>query len=248
MKQYLNFTERVVLVTGSTRGIGYVIAEAFAEQGAKIIINGRVKNTVQKVVDIFEGKGYAVIGISADIGDAGAVEEIVSQIKNRFGHLDILINNAALRQWNSLENISDEIWEDALRTNFFGVFHLIKKMTPLLKQRLNPSIINISSIAALRPLFSQTGIHYIVSKGALLSLTLGLAKELGEDGIRINAVIPGFVNKENDENFSKKYSSIADQTFLKKLPTSVDIANACLFLASDLATAVSGESIIVGGY
>lgn len=248
MKQYLDFNGKVVLVTGSTRGIGYVIAETFAEQGAHVIINGRSKDAVQKTEDAFRKKGYVAKGISADIGDARAVLKLVSEIERSFGHLDVLINNAALRQWDFLEDISDESWEKVFQTNFLGVFRLIKKTVPLLKRGLNPSIINISSIAASKPLLSPTGIHYVVSKGALLSLTRGLAKELGEHNIRVNAVIPGLVNKENDENFSKKYSSIANETFLKKLCTPQDVARVCLFLASDMAASITGEDIIVGGY
>lgn len=248
MKQYLDFSKKVVLVTGSTRGIGYVIAEAFAKQGACVIINGRIKNVVQETENAFRKNGYVVKGISADISDVNAVEKLASEIESQFGHLDVLINNAALRTWDFLENISDESWENVLQTNFLGAFHVIKKTAPLLRQGLNPSIINISSIAASKPLFSQTGIHYIVSKGALLSLTRGLAKELGEDGIRVNAIIPGLVNKDNDEDFSRKHSSIVNETFLKKLPIPSDIANACLFLASDMATTITGENIILGGY
>ncbi|MDP3725706.1 MAG: SDR family oxidoreductase [bacterium] len=249
MKKYFDFSNKVVLVTGSTRGIGRVIAETFAKQGASVIINGRSGEDVQKIKDSFLEKGYSADGFAADISDKDAVQKLISKIKNLYGGLDVLINNAALKSWRPIEDIDDQSWEDVFRVNFLGVFHVIREAIPLLEHCRESSIVNISSIAAHKSPDCYNGINYIASKGALLSLTRGLAKELGPRGIRVNAVIPGTVDNVDERSIPKEYyARLIEDSFLKKLCTPHDIAHACLFLASPMAASITGEDVILGGF
>ena len=245
MRRYFDFSGKIVLVTGSTRGIGRVVAETFAKQGALVIINSRTEGDVKNTAAIFNTKGYSAEGIAADVGDKNAVRVMFEKIEREFGHVDILVNNAALRPLSPIEAIDDTSWAQVLNVNFLGALHVTQTAVALMKPRRAGSIISISSIAALKLPEYYIGLHYAVSKGALLSFTRSIAKELGPFGIRANAVICGPVDKDTGQEFSL---GIKEESFLKRLCTPQEVAWVCLFLASDSSSCITGEYITTGGY
>ena len=194
----------------------------------------------------FNEKGYSVSGISADIGNKDAVSCMFEEIKREYSKLDVLINNAALRPTASLEDIDEESWMNVLNVNLKGTFYVTQSAAELMKRRKTGSIISISSIAAFKPPQYYTGIHYIVSKGALISFTRGIAKELGPFGIRANSVTCGPIDK--NESRMRTDTETGEDSFIKRACSSQEVACTCLFLASDMAPCITGENIILGGY
>lgn len=251
MRDYLNFSGKAVLITGSTRNIGKAIAELFAKHGATVVINGRNGGEVRSVTEELKSKGFGVLGITADVGKQSEVDAMTKEILDKLGRLDVIVNNAGVLESGSVETLEEGAWERTFRTNVFGIFHTTKAALPLLK-RQGGSIINISSVSAV---FGSghafrgknyVGAPYIASKGAIFSLTRALASELTEFGIRVNVVTPALVatGKMPDEIRKARIEA----SLFKRVGTTEEVAKVCLFLASDLASYVSGEVIALGGY
>ncbi|MFY9462058.1 MAG: SDR family oxidoreductase [Candidatus Sungiibacteriota bacterium] len=248
MRNYLDFSEKVVLVTGSTRNIGKAIAELFAEHGATVIINSRHSEDVERTVAEFRNHGYRADGIAADVGDETAVRAMVAEIVKRCGRIDTAVNNAASRPFDSKSFLADEeTLHETLKTNVVGTFNVSRRVAEVMKEQKSGSIISISSSAAIDG-SDITGLDYIMSKGAILSLTRGLAKELGSFGVRVNAVIPRYMLTERDWRLDDEMlKGAAENTLLKRLGSPKEVASVCLFLASDMASFVTGEFIALGG-
>jgi NAD(P)-dependent dehydrogenase (short-subunit alcohol dehydrogenase family) len=253
MRDLLQLQNKVVLVTGSAQGIGRVIAESFAEQGATVIINDREQNNIDKAAALFKEKKYRVIGIKADVSKIEEVSLMVKEIRNNFGMIDILINNAALRKMGieeTIERVSEEEWENLFRVNLIGVKNCCKAVVPLMKEKRHGAIVNISSQAAVFvPRLS--GLPYIASKGAVISLTKGLARELGKFNIRVNAVLPGFIQKERKQESAAQQDAfppaLLESIALGRRGLPSEVADVCLFLSSDMASYITGEIIAVSG-
>lgn len=247
-RNYLDFSKKVVLVTGSTRNIGKAIAELFAEHGATVIINSRHPEDVERTVTEFRNHGWQTEGIAADVGDEAAVGAMVAGIIKRCGRIDVAVNNAASRPFNSSDlPIDEETLHETLKTNVVGTFNVSRAVGEAMKKQKNGSIINISSSAAIDG-SDIAGLDYIMSKGAILSLTRGLAKELGSFGVRVNAVIPRYMLTERGRGLDDEglKGAIRDNV-LKRLGLPKEVASVCLFLASDMASFVTGEFIALGG-
>lgn len=249
----MQFKDKVALITGAARGIGKVIAESFAEQGARIVINDKEQNDIDKTVADFKAKKYLVMGVKADVGDIDKVLAMVQVIKNNFGRIDILINNAGLRkmgQDQTLEKILQEEWEAMLRTNIGGLRNTCQIIAPLMKEQRSGSIVNISSQAAIFVPY-MTGLPYITSKGAVISFTKGLAKEMGRFNVRVNAILPGFIETENKKELLPRqdyFSKVLSENIaLGRRGSPSEVANVCLFLCSDMASYITGEIIAVSG-
>lgn len=251
MENYLDFNNKVVLVTGSTRNIGKATAELFAIHGATVIINSRGEDDIRAVTEELKSKGYKALGIAADVGNQKEVETMIKKISNELGRLDVIVNNAGVLESGGIETLEESAWERTFRTNVFGIFHITKAALPILKQR-GGSIINISSISAvlgsghsLRGK-NYAGTPYIASKGAIFSLTRSLASELTEYGIRVNSVTPALVATDKMPEEMRK--TRIEASLFKRVGTMEEVAKVCLFLASDLASYISGEVITLGGY
>ncbi len=247
-----NFNSKVVLITGSTRGIGMVTAELFAKHGATIILNGRTRENLDKTLSEFVAKGYSVLGVSADVGNEEEVASMINEVMERFGRIDVLINNAAVFDVGSLEEISGSDWDEMLHTNLKGIFTMCKAVAPIMKTRGSGSIVNIvSQIAVVGALFSDVSSHhYAASKGGVISLTKSLAKELGRFNVRVNGVMPGLIETNATKNFIKKigqYPKILEDIALQRLGTPSEVADTCLFLASDMSSYITGEITTVNG-
>ena len=249
MSHFLDFSQKVVLVTGSTQGIGKATAELFAEHGATVIINCRHQEHVDSVAGELKGKGYKAIGLAADVGEEKEVRAMINTIDQRFGRLDVLVNNAAETRENlKLESIDETMWDRILKIDLGGAINITRAALALMKKQDGASIINLSSSVAFYG--GRTGLHYICSKGALLSFTKGLAWELRQTGIRVNALMPPLIKTEvlRTDLAENSYDSVRQVSSLGRLGSPRDIAPVCLFLASDMANYVTGEIISLGGF
>lgn len=242
----LDLTGRVALITGSTRGIGFAIAEKLAEHGATIILNGRNAEALTTTADNLSARyGVAAQGLVADVSDAKAVNELVRTIFAERRRLDILVNNAGVLKDALIGMISDADIEQTIGINLLGVLHCTRAAARLMA-RTGGSIINISSIIGVRGNSGQ--LVYSASKAGVIGATLAAAKELAPNGVRVNAIAPGYIDTDMirsipPETHQQRLDSIA----MRRIGTTEDIANTALFLASDLSSYVTGQVIGVDG-
>lgn len=257
MQNFLDFSDKVVLVTGSTKGIGRATAQLFAEHGANVVINSRHQDDVDRVAKELKSKGHKAFGIRADVGEWEEVKEMMDIIDRNFGRLDVIVNNAALRhvpnllkQAEDIRSLDDSDWNEMLRVNILGMVHTCKAGVELMKRGGGGSIINISSGAAVNPP-PYAALNYKTSKGAILSFTRSLAMELAKDGIRVNAVMPILIETETKSHGQQfdpvLFRALVAASLLGRMGTPDEVASVCLFLASDMASFVSGETIALGG-
>ena len=244
----LDLSGRVALITGSTRGIGWRTAELFAEHGASVVVHGRGSqvNLDARVAELGARFGGAHLGILADIRDADAIRTGLRQVFSKFKRLDVLVNNAGILDDALIGMISDESIAASFETNIVSAIHFLQGSARLMKRTGTGSIINVSSIIGVEGNVGQ--IVYSSSKAALLGLTKSAAKELAGSGIRVNAIAPGFIDTEMARSipahvFEERVSSIA----MARIGTATDVANAILFLASDLSNYVTGQVVGVDG-
>ncbi len=238
---------KVVLITGATRGIGKAIAEKFAEQGADVAFtyasSGSKADELVKELSKFGGK---VQGFQSDASDYSAATQLVDEVVTSFGTIDVLINNAGITRDGLLMRMSEEQWDEVIRTNLKSVFNLTKaSMRTMLKAR-SGSIINMSSVVGVKGNAGQA--NYSASKAGILGFTKSVALEIGSRNVRCNAVAPGFIETEMtdalDEEVVKGWREAIP---LKRGGTPADVANLCLFLASDMSAYITGQTIHVDG-
>ncbi|UBM59449.1 3-oxoacyl-[acyl-carrier-protein] reductase [Marinilongibacter aquaticus] len=238
---------KVALITGASRGIGNSIAREFVQQGAQVAFTflSSVEKGQALEKELSEA-GNKVKGYRSDASDFEAAQQLINDVITDFGKIDIVINNAGITRDNLLMRMSEQDWDDVLRINLKSIFNLTKAVTrPMLKARAG-SIINITSVVGLMGNAGQA--NYAASKAGILGFTKSVAKELGSRGVRCNAVAPGFIETEmtgelNEDQLKDWLSNIP----LKRAGKGTDIANACVFLASDLSTYVTGQTLTVDG-
>lgn len=241
------FKGKVVLVTGASRGIGKAIAAAFAEQGAQVIANyNSSKQNAISFESSLKKQGLKLEAMQADVSSAKEAEVMVDRIVKKYKKIDILVNNVGIRKDNLLAMMGNDDWESVINVNLNSIFNVTKWVSRVMIGQRNGSIINISSVSALRGVPGQT--NYSASKGAILSFTRSASRELGKFNIRVNNVIPGFIETDmlkdiNDQKKEKLTSNIS----LGRLGKVGDIVGSVLFLATDDANYITGQSIIVDG-
>jgi NAD(P)-dependent dehydrogenase (short-subunit alcohol dehydrogenase family) len=240
---------KIALVSGASRGIGRAIAELFAAQGARVVITSRKQEALDQVAGKIITRGGEATAIAAHTGDTQAVEALRDKIKNQYGGLDILVNNAATNpHFGPILTADDRQWDKILDTNLVGYFRMAKASAGLMVNRAGGIMINISSVAGLDP---QPGMGvYCVSKVGILMLTRVLAAELAQDNIRVNAIAPGFVKTrfsaaiwDNPQLKEITLRSIPQERFAHP----EEIANAALFLASDQSSYMTGATLVIDG-
>ncbi len=237
---------KVVLVTGSTRGIGLEIAKAFGEEGYAVMLSGRSEENLTKVKNELESAGLKVAMCKADISKAEDASKLVACTLEIFGRIDTLVNNAGVTCDNLLMRMDEDAWDKVLNTNLKGAFFMTKAVIkPMLKQK-GGSIVNIASVVGLMGNAGQA--NYAASKAGLIGFTKSVAKEYGKKGIRVNAVAPGFICSDMTAGLS---DSLKEQ-MLAQVPLNVfgqprDVANAVIFLASDKASYITGQVLTVDG-
>jgi len=238
---------KVALVTGASRGIGREIAKKFASQGANIAFT--YLSSIEKGQALeaeLAAYGIKAKGYRSDASDFAAAEQLVVDVVADFGTLDILVNNAGITRDTLLMRMSEEQWDDVLRVNLKSVFNLTKAATKPMMRAKNGSIINMTSVVGLMGNAGQA--NYSASKAGIIGFTKSIAKELGSRNIRSNAIAPGFIETEMTGELNEK----ALDDWLKNIPLKragggEDVANACVFLASDMSKYITGQTLQVDG-
>jgi 3-oxoacyl-[acyl-carrier protein] reductase len=240
-----DFTGRVAIITGAVRGLGLAAARRLYERGASVGINVRDAERAEKVVASLGDRALAVPG---DIASEGVPDEIVHRTMERFGRVDILVNNASFARSTRFPDLSADEFRQALEINVTAPFLLTKAVLPHMKAQGYGRIINISSSAG-RMVSTLGGAHYTASKAALLGLTRASAKELGKFGITVNAICPGMIDTElTRENASPELlERLAASYPVPRLGTSLEVADLICFAASEAAGYLTGTSLDING-
>lgn len=238
---------KVAIVTGATRGIGKAIAIRFAQEGCDIAFCGRSRN--EKMIAMeqellalgVKAKGYVV-----DVADFAAAAAFVAEAMNDFGHLDILVNNAGITADAALKRMTEEQWDNVIQVNLKSVFCMTKAVQPILWRQGSGSIVNISSVVGIAGNYNQA--NYAASKAGIIGFTKAAAKEFGARNIRVNVVAPGFIVTEMTGEIPEQLKEIWQSRIpLHRSGTPQEVANACLFFASDMSTYSTGAILPVCG-
>ena len=241
-----DFKDQVVIVTGGTRGIGFETAKAFAESGAKVIIFGSRAETVEKAVQKLDKLNLKVEGSFPDLNNLDELEHIATEIVEKYGKIDVLVNNAGISAHKKIDDTTADEFSQIFDLNVRAVFHTTKAVVPIMKKQHSGVILNTSSMVSF---YGQpSGVGYPASKFAVNGLTKSLARELAPDGIRVNAVAPGVIKTDMIANLPpEKLEPVIATIPLGRIGDPRDIAHAFLFLASDYANYITGEILQVDG-
>jgi len=241
----LNLTDKVALVTGSTKGIGYSIAEKLGESGAHILLNGRDQQVTDSVVNVLTDKGVSCEALAFDVSDSASVKAAFNIIFKKFKRLDILVNNAGIMEDALIGMVTGKQIDDTFSTNVFGTLYCSQYGARLMA-RSGGSIINISSIIGQNGNAGQA--VYSSSKAAVIGLTKSLSKELAANNIRVNTVAPGYIETELTSSLTEEVKQERLAAIkMNHAGTPEDVANVVLFLASDLSSYMTGQVLGVDG-
>ena len=237
---------KIAIITGGTRGIGFETARTFAKNGAKVIIFGSREATVNKAIDELKSDGLEIAGYWPNLNDYDDIQKTINQIVTDYGRIDILVNNAGISANQPIENTTPEDFNKIIDLNIRAMFYVTKAVVPTMKQQGNGVILNTSSMVSI---YGQpSGVGYPTSKFAVNGMTKSLARELAPSSIRVNAVAPGVTNTDMIASLPEaQLAPIVKTIPLGRIGEPSDIANAFLFLASDLASYVTGEILQVDG-
>ena len=240
--------DKIALVTGAGAGIGRAVAETFAREGAHVVVADRDGEAAREVADaITKSNGSAQAEI-VDVTDTEQVKALMGRLAEKFGRLDVLVNNAGIGERSDFRHLDDAAWDKVWKTNVDGTVRCAREAFELLKASGNASIINLSSVMATKHTRQMS--VYSATKGAVSALSRSLAVEYAPYGIRVNALCPGYVETAligrymNNPMIAK---ALLTQTPLRRFGTPQDIANAALFLASDEAAYITGAGLHVDG-
>lgn len=238
---------KTAIITGASRGIGAEIARKFAADGAKVVVNysGSQEKAEAVVADI-QANGGEAIAVKANVSDSESVKAMVDETMKTFGSVDILVNNAGITRDNLMMRMKDDEWDDVINTNLKGVFICTKAVTrQMMKQRAG-RIINIASIVGVMGNAGQA--NYVASKAGVIGLTKTTARELASRGITANAVAPGFITTDMTDQLTDEVQKVMlGQIPLGRFGAPEDVAKAALFLASDDASYMTGQTLHLDG-
>jgi len=243
-----NLQEKVVIVTGAGKGIGYETAKVFYNLGYKVAVISRSQNDLICLKDDLNASSEDFFYMSGDVSNEDTVNNFVLNVFKKFKRIDCLINNAGIRFRKKFLDISYVEWQSVMNLNVGSVMLMSKAVIPYMIENNQGRIINMSSIVGTLGLPELSA--YAASKGAIISLTKALSLELAEFNINVNAIAPGFCKTSYSENFKENsdlYNFTIERTPMKRWGESKDIANACLYLASELSDYVTGEVLNVDG-
>jgi len=242
----MSFKGKVVLVTGSTRGIGKEIAKAFAKEGADVIITGRQSQAAVSAAQELVQEGFSACGLGCDVTNWKSVEEMGNKILDKYKTVDILVNNAGVTRDNLLLRMSEADWDEVINTNLRGVFHCTKVV---LKPMLKASAGKIISVASIIGVTGNSGqANYAASKAGIIGFSKSIAREVASRGITVNVIAPGYIQTDMTAQLPEKTrEEILKNIPLRRLGTPQDVAGVCLFLASKDADYITGQTILVDG-
>ena len=239
----IDLTGRVALVTGSTRGIGRAIAETLAGCGARVAIVGRNAEKASEVAAIISPEAR---GFSCDVSDVASVTALIAAVEEAFGSIDILVNNAGLTRDNIMLRLKDDDWDAVIDANLRGAFVAIRAATRGMMKRRWGRIINISSVVGLVGNKGQS--NYAASKAGLIGLTKSVAKEFASRNILANAIAPGFIETDMTGAMTAEARAVLTGSIpLERLGSPKDVAAMVAFLASDHASYITGQVLVVDG-
>jgi 3-oxoacyl-[acyl-carrier protein] reductase len=224
----VEISRKVALITGAARGLGRHLTEAFVEKGYAVVVN--YLHAEASAEELLAKRGTYALAIKADVGDLEQVKKMVRHIEDRFGRLDVVVNNAGIARDNLLLKQSEHEWDAILRTNLTGCFHVIREAAPLMIMSGGGHIINISSYAGIKGKAGQAA--YSASKAALIGLTVTAARELADRNIMINAVVPGYMMTAMGSGAGKAAEQAKEDSILHVLADPSDVARSIVFLAS----------------
>lgn len=248
-EKLFSLENRVALITGASRGIGKAIALGFASAGAEVVVSSRKLPDLEKVAEEIRKRGRRAKAIACHTGNIEDIKNLVKQTKAEFGHIDILVNNAATNPiFGPVINCEEKAFDKIMEVNVKGYFFLAKEVAPIMMEQKKGNIINLASTAGLRPT-PLLGI-YSISKAGVIMLTKVLAWEWAPFNIRVNCIAPGLVQTKfstalwaNEEILKK----ILENVPLKRIAQPEEIVGAAIYLASDASSYVTGETIVVAG-
>ena len=238
---------KTALITGATRGIGRAIALKLAKEGANIAFTYMSSEDKAKALEKeISALGQKAIGICSDASSMKAAESLINEVADKFETIDIVVNNAGITKDNLILRLSEEQWDQVINTNLKSVFNITKLVSRHMMKQKQGSIINISSIVGLNGNPGQS--NYSASKAGIIGFSKSVSKELSSRNIRINVIAPGFIGTEMTENLDEKVKA----DFISKIPmkrygSTEEVANVVLFLASDLSSYITGQTISVCG-
>lgn len=237
---------KVAVITGGTRGIGLETARVFKENHAEVIIFGSKKETVTQAITELKNEGYEVSGYYPNLNNYEEIESTINKIVRRFGHVDILVNNAGISANKKIEDTTSEDFTRIMNLNVNAIFNVSKSVVPYMKEKKDGVILNTSSMVSL---YGQpSGVGYPASKFAVNGITKSLARELAPFNIRVNAVAPGVTKTDMVASLPEEQIAPIIKTIpLGRIGEPRDIANAFLFLASDMANYITGNILSVDG-
>ncbi len=237
---------KVAIITGGTRGIGLETVRVFKEHKAEVILFGSKKETVEGAIAKLKQEGLEVEGYYPNLNDFDEIQQVLKEIDHKYGHIDILVNNAGISANKKIEDTSSQEFEHIIDINVNAMFRMTKAVIPYMKKHHGGVILNTSSMVSI---YGQpSGVGYPTSKFAVNGLTKSLARELASIPIRVNAVAPGIINTDMVASLPKGIIAPLIETIpLGRIGEARDIANAFLFLASDMASYITGAILSVDG-
>jgi 3-oxoacyl-[acyl-carrier protein] reductase len=237
---------RVALVTGASRGIGKAIAEALAHQGATVIGTATTEQGAQSIGAALAALGLAGRGAVLDVGDEQSIEALFTELATREGAPEILVNNAGITRDNLLMRMKAEEWNDVLSTNLSSLYRVCKASLRGMMKARHGRIINVGSVVGLMGNAGQT--NYAAAKAGMIGFSRSLAREIASRNITVNVVAPGFIDTDMTRALDEKQvQALREQIPLARLGSTADIAAAVVFLASDAAAYITGETLSVNG-
>jgi len=239
----IDLSGKNALVTGSTRGIGRAIAETLANAGARVAVVGREKARADEVA---KAVGNGAAGFACDVADAAAVTQLVTDVESAFGTIDILVNNAGITRDNLLVRLKDEDWDAVLNANLRGAFVAMRAAARGMMKRRWGRVINIASVVGLTGNKGQA--NYAASKAGLIGLSKAVARELASRNVLVNVVAPGYIETDMTAALNQEArQALSSQIPLERLGAPTDIAGTVAFLASEYASYMTGQVLVVDG-
>lgn len=237
--------DKVAIVTGSARGIGFAIAQVLAEEGAKVVISDLAISSGEESAKQLQEKGYEAIFIPCDISKRDQVNDLLSKALTHFGGIDVLVNNAGINRDGMLHKLTDDDWDKVIDINLKGTFNCMQEAAKLMREQGSGRIVNISSASWLGNVGQA---NYAASKAGVIGLTKTACRELARKGVTVNAICPGFIDTDMTRGVPEKVWDI----MISKIPAGFagdprDVGQCVAFLASDKARYINGEVINVGG-